>query len=114
MMSCADREHRSRQGLIHMRVNMGVNELGGTMNAVLPEQFGKYSLIGHLATGGMAEVWLARQVGMEGFEKTVVIKRARPELTDRETTRRFLDEARLGAAPGAPEIAPGYQNRVCS
>jgi serine/threonine protein kinase len=92
---------------------MGVNEsggtTGGTMNAVLPEQFGKYSLIGHLATGGMAEVWLARQAGMEGFEKTVVIKRARPELTDRETTRRFLDEARLVATLEHPNIAQVYE-----
>jgi serine/threonine protein kinase len=92
---------------------MGVNESGGTsggtLNAVLPEQFGKYSLIGHLATGGMAEVWLARQVGLEGFEKTVVIKRARPELTDRETTRRFLDEARLVATLEHPNIAQVYE-----
>src|SRR5258705_563777 len=50
---CADLDHRSRRGLIHISLNMG--ETGGTMNAVLPEQFGKYSLIGHLATGGMAE-----------------------------------------------------------
>ena len=96
-----------------MRINMGVNEpggnSGGTMNAVLPEQFGKYSLIGHLATGGMAEVWLARQAGLEGFEKTVVIKRARPELTDRETTRRFLDEARLVATLEHPNIAQVYE-----
>jgi len=96
-----------------MRVNMGVNESdgnsGGTMTAVLPEQFGKYSLIGHLATGGMAEVWLARQAGLEGFEKTVVIKRARPELTDRETTRRFLDEARLVATLEHPNIAQVYE-----
>ncbi|HMG20676.1 MAG TPA: serine/threonine-protein kinase, partial [Kofleriaceae bacterium] len=79
------------------------------MNAVLPEQFGKYSLIGHLATGGMAEVWLARQLGMQGFEKTVVIKRARPELTDRDTTRRFLDEARLVATLEHPNIAQVYE-----
>jgi len=88
---------------------MGVNDPGGTLNAVLPEQFGKYSLIGHLATGGMAEVWLARQLGMQGFEKTVVIKRARPELTDRDTTRRFLDEARLVATLEHPNIAQVYE-----
>jgi tRNA A-37 threonylcarbamoyl transferase component Bud32 len=78
-------------------------------NAVLPEQFGKYSLLGHLATGGMAEVWLARQVGMQGFEKIVVIKRARPELSDRETTRLFLDEARLVATLQHPNIAQVYE-----
>lgn len=78
-------------------------------NALLPEQFGKYSLLGHLATGGMAEVWLARQVGIHGFEKIVVIKRARPELTDRETTQLFLDEARLVATLQHPNIAQVYE-----
>ncbi|HSR96223.1 MAG TPA: serine/threonine-protein kinase [Kofleriaceae bacterium] len=80
-----------------------------TSTAVLPEQFGKYSLLGHLATGGMAEVWLARHVGMQGFEKIVVIKRARPELSDRETTRLFLDEARLVATLQHPNIAQVYE-----
>src|ERR1044071_2664807 len=88
---------------------MGVNDPGNASNAGLPEQFGKYSLLGHLATGGMAEVWLARHVGLQGFEKIVVIKRARPELTDRETTRLFLDEARLVATLQHPNIAQVYE-----
>src|ERR1044071_3699299 len=88
---------------------MGVTESRNTGTAVLPEQFGKYSLLGHLATGGMAEVWLARHVGLEGFEKIVVIKRARPELTDRDTTRLFLDEARLVATLEHPNIAQVYE-----
>ena len=88
---------------------MGVIEPGDGANAVLPEQFGKYSLLGHLATGGMAEVWLARQAGMQGFEKIVVIKRARPELTDRDTVQRFLDEARLVATLEHPNIAQVYE-----
>ena len=88
---------------------MDVIDSRNALNAVLPEQFGKYSLLGHLATGGMAEVWLARQNGMEGFEKIVVIKRARPELTDSETTRQFLDEARLVATLQHPNIAQVYE-----
>src|ERR1041384_5308418 len=81
-----------------MLISMGVIDQGdASTKAGLPEQFGKYSLLGHLATGGMAEVWLARQLGIQGFEKIVVIKRARPELTDPDTARRFLDEARLVA-----------------
>jgi len=88
---------------------MGVIEPGEPANAILPEQFGKYSLLGHLATGGMAEVWLARQAGMQGFEKIVVIKRARPELTDRDTVQRFLDEARLVATLEHPNIAQVYE-----
>jgi serine/threonine protein kinase len=88
---------------------MDVIDPRNAFQAGLPEQFGKYTLLGHLATGGMAEVWLARQLGMEGFEKIVVIKRARPELIDRETTRLFLDEARLVASLQHPNIAQVYE-----
>ncbi|HEV7559442.1 MAG TPA: serine/threonine-protein kinase, partial [Kofleriaceae bacterium] len=76
----------------------------------LPTNFGKYSILGHLATGGMAEVYLARQAGLHGFEKIVVIKRVRPELTaDPEATRYFLDEARLVATLEHPNIAQVYE-----
>ena len=88
---------------------MGAIDPHSSLNALLPEQFGKYSLLAHLATGGMAEVWLARQLGMQGFEKIVVIKRARPELVDRETTAMFLDEARLVATLEHPNIAQVYE-----
>ncbi len=76
----------------------------------LPDRFGNYSILGHIATGGMAEVYLARQTGLEGFEKTVVIKRVRPELmSDREVTGSFLDEARLVATLQHPSIAQVYE-----
>src|SRR5215470_13409876 len=88
---------------------MGAMDSRSSFNALLPEQFGRYSLLGHLATGGMAEVWLARQLGMQGFEKIVVIKRARPELIDAETTELFLDEARLVASLQHPNIAQVYE-----
>ena len=91
---------------------VGVPETQNPFGALLPEQFGKYSLLGHLATGGMAEVWLARKVGVQGFEKIVVIKRARPELTDAATTQYFLDEARLVATLEHPNIAQVYENGI--
>src|SRR5262245_64268184 len=75
----------------------------------LPEQFGKYSILGHLATGGMAEVYLARQAGMHGFQKIVVIKRVRPEVLDGQTLSFFLDEARLVATLEHPNIAQVYE-----
>jgi len=76
----------------------------------LPEAFGKYSLVGHLATGGMAEVYIARQAGMGGFERLVVIKRVRPDLmADREFTRSLLAEARLVATLQHPNIAHVYE-----
>ena len=52
----------------------------------------------HIATGGMAEVYKARMMGMEGFQKTVAIKRILSNLTDSdEFVRMFIDEAKLAA-----------------
>ena len=61
---------------------------------------GQYELIRRLAVGGMAEIFLARVpgVGLEGFEKLVVLKRILPQhALDPELLRMFLDEARLSA-----------------
>ena len=46
------------------------------MSALLPAgtKLGKYELIRQIAIGGMAELYLARTVGIEGFEKLVVLK----------------------------------------
>jgi eukaryotic-like serine/threonine-protein kinase len=63
-----------------------------------PSRFGKYDLLALLATGGMAEIWLARVSGMAGFEKLVVIKRLLDKLAiDTEYVEMFLDEARINA-----------------
>jgi serine/threonine protein kinase len=68
-------------------------------------RFGKYVLLDRLAVGGMAEIFLARQEGMEGFEKTVVIKRIRPHLSKQKSfVDMFLDEARLAAQLSHPNI----------
>jgi hypothetical protein len=36
-------------------------------------------VLAHLATGGMAEIYLARVTGLHGFERHVVLKCIRPE-----------------------------------
>ena len=67
-------------------------------------QFGKYLLQRKLAEGGMAEVFLARQSGMEGFEKPVVIKRILPHLTsDPKFVEMFINEARVAARLTHPD-----------
>ncbi|CAM4299519.1 protein kinase [Corallococcus sp. ZKHCc1 1396] len=75
-----------------------------------PQAFGKYQLLKKLATGGMAEVWLARQSGIEGFQKDVVVKRILPHLAeDREFVEMFRNEALIAARFNHPNIAQVYE-----
>jgi serine/threonine-protein kinase len=62
-------------------------------------------VIGLLATGGMAEVYLGRLMGPSGFERVVVLKRILPHLA-RETAfvDMFLDEARIVAKINHPNV----------
>lgn len=70
------------------------------------ETFDRYTLLRKLATGGMAEVFLARVQGPAGFEKVVVLKKILPELArDQVFTRMFMDEARLAATFSHPNVA---------
>src|SRR4051812_13611985 len=60
--------------------------------------YGKYFLLEKLATGGMGEVFLARQQGPAGFEKILVVKKILNHLTEnKEFVELFLGEARLAA-----------------
>src|SRR4051812_11239162 len=60
--------------------------------------YGKYFLLEKLATGGMGEVFLARQEGPAGFEKILVVKKILNHLTEnKEFVELFLGEARLAA-----------------
>jgi serine/threonine-protein kinase len=58
----------------------------------------RYRVLERLASGGMAEVFLAESAGIEGFKKNVAIKRVLPHLTEKKRfISMFLDEARLSA-----------------
>jgi serine/threonine protein kinase len=64
----------------------------------LPRRFGKYTLLRKLATGGMAELFLALQKSVAGFEKLLVIKRILPAMNqDRAFIDMLLHEARIAA-----------------
>ncbi len=66
---------------------------------------GAYTLLAKLATGGMAEIWLARQVGLRGFERLVVVKRIIESLSQDEAfVEMFLDEARIVVQLTHPNI----------
>jgi serine/threonine protein kinase len=72
-------------------------------------RFGKYELVRRIATGGMAEIYLARVRGFAGFEKVLVVKKILPEhAADDDFVRMFVDEARLAATLRHPNIAEVY------
>jgi serine/threonine protein kinase len=55
-----------------------------------------FKIIRKLDAGGMAEVYHAEQESIEGFRKTVAVKKVLPHLVQNEKfLRMFLDEARL-------------------
>jgi hypothetical protein len=60
----------------------------------------------------MGEIYLARQAGVEGFQREVVLKRIHRRLSDHpRAVRMFLDEARLAAALSHPNVVQIYD--VC-
>ncbi|MGA9521175.1 MAG: serine/threonine-protein kinase, partial [Myxococcaceae bacterium] len=74
-----------------------------------PQTFGRFQLLKKLATGGMAEVWLARHSGIEGFQRLLVLKRILPHLADDpEFVQMFLNEAKIAARFNHPNIAQIY------
>jgi serine/threonine-protein kinase len=60
---------------------------------------GAYEPLFELATGGMATVMVARQVGAASFERLVVIKRVHPHLCrEGEFVTMFVDEAKIASS----------------
>ncbi|MCA9518075.1 MAG: serine/threonine protein kinase [Myxococcales bacterium] len=56
----------------------------------------RYQIVRKIDAGGMAEIFLAKAMSIQGMEKLVAIKRVLPSLTKNEKfTSMFLDEARL-------------------
>jgi serine/threonine-protein kinase len=74
-------------------------------NDAVPVQLGPYELVERVATGGMAEVYLARRAGPHGFQKVVAVKRILPQLAkDVDFVAMFVDEARVCARLSHPNI----------
>src|SRR5262245_56904232 len=80
--------------------------------SLVGERLGKYHLLALLASGGTAELYLARIAGEAGFEKYVVVKCLLDHLTgDSGFVRMFLDEARLCAQLDHSNIVQTFELR---
>ncbi len=72
-------------------------------------EFAHYEILRKLATGGMAELFLARQKSVAGFQRNVVVKRILSEFSDDKSfVESFLNEARLAAQLNHPNIVQIY------
>ena len=75
------------------------------MEPTLPAPFGAYQLLQRIAVGGMAELYLARSFGAEGFEKRLIIKKIAPQLANSSRfVQMFVHEAKLSVALNHPNI----------
>ena len=75
------------------------------MSESTPLRFGKYLLLERIATGGVAQLFLGKIMGAEGFEKLVAIKMILPHLSgEKELVTAFIDEAKLAALLNHPNI----------
>jgi serine/threonine protein kinase len=73
------------------------------------EPFGHYELLQPLATGGMGQLYLARNRA-EGFQKLVVVKMLLAHLSrDQGFMAMFLDEARIAAQLNHPHICQIFE-----
>ena len=72
-----------------------------------PIRVGRYEVLGEIASGGMATVYLARTVGAAGFSRLVAIKKLHEHLqADEDFVAMLLDEARLAARIRHPNVVP--------
>ena len=86
-------DHRQGGRLSHSRMDDAVRSLG------------RFQIIGRLATGGMAEVYLALSGELPGYRTLLVVKRILPHLaSNRQFIGMFLDEARLAALLDHPNV----------
>src|SRR5687767_3719842 len=69
----------------------------------------EYEILARLATGGMAELFLARGTAVGNVVRHVVLKRVLPSFAGNEQyAKMFLDEARIAAQLRHPNIVQLY------
>jgi len=84
-----------------------LEEKGEKIKVEIPakETIGDYIIEEKIASGGMAELFKAKKKGVEGFEKTVAVKRILPNVAeDREFIEMLIDEAKIASQLNHPNI----------
>jgi serine/threonine-protein kinase len=69
-------------------------------------QHGRYKIQRRVADGGMAEIFLATQMGRDGFQKPVILKRIHSAIySDPQFRNMFIDEAHISMSLAHSNIA---------
>ncbi len=77
--------------------------------AFIGRRVGRFTITSHLASGGMAELFIARQEAVGGFEKDLVLKMLQERYAQNaRVVEMFLDEARLAAKLNHQNIVHVY------
>ncbi|HUH04487.1 MAG TPA: serine/threonine-protein kinase [Kofleriaceae bacterium] len=72
--------------------------------------FGPYRVFERIGVGGMATVHRAKEIGIEGFERWVALKRLLPHLAeDASFVRAFVREAKLASMLAHPNVVQIYE-----
>ena len=75
------------------------------MASAEPDRIGRYEVLGRIAQGGMAEIYLARQPGIGGFSRRVVLKCIIPVLAEEPRfVKMFMEESRLASQIHHPNV----------
>ncbi len=73
-------------------------------------RIGRYSIVGRIAVGGMAEIFLARESGPRSVARNVVVKRILPQIAeDQAHIESFVREAELYMRLRHPNICATYE-----
>ncbi len=73
-------------------------------------RLGRYELLGRMAVGGMAEIFLARERARAGGSRQVAVKVMRPHLSDdAELGAMFVNEGRVALRLNHPNICHVYE-----
>jgi serine/threonine protein kinase len=91
-------------------VGPDANAVAAEANApALPRRFGKYELLEKIGSGGMAEIFLARLTGIEGFEKLLVVKKILPGFaSNRSFVKMLIEEAKISSVLHHPNVVQIY------
>jgi len=81
------------------------------LRAIAPiGKIGRFDLLGRIAEGGMAEIFLAREAGPHAATRYLVVKRILPNVArDQQVIEMFIHEARLCMTLQHPNICAIYE-----